>query len=406
MPLLKSRSKKAFEHNLKEEIHAGKPKDQALAISYSLKRRAAVKKAKMAAGGSVESGSRDMNMAEGGSVSAASEKRPMPDNTYSDSKMVSRNSSRKDNGPDGWTDNPTVKQAQANSSRRVMPIKRASIVQGSTFKAKPHDELQNELHDQEADLQSSEAPSSPEDQPDSKYDESGPDRQGPRVPDMQSEHGTKRKPYAKGGQVEASDYDASPNKYEDDLQDLDPSHDEGADMAMSHNEMDADSHGDPIPDMEEPHNKYQRKAYNSGGAVHSGSPDMDYAEGGSVDEEREIMDDASTAAAIMSKRKRMAEGGMAGRSHKEIPSHESIYSDDSDQADLSRNADEDANEEDQLSFNSIKKENYSESPALSEADHPEDSNMHSPEHEEMDEHDRSLVSAIRRKMMKKSPISR
>lgn len=41
MPLIKSQSKKAFEHNLKAELQAGKPQDQALAIAYSTKRDAA-----------------------------------------------------------------------------------------------------------------------------------------------------------------------------------------------------------------------------------------------------------------------------------------------------------------------------------------------------------------------------
>lgn len=44
MPLKKSSSKKAFEYNLKKELKAGKPKKQALAIAYSVKRRASRKK--------------------------------------------------------------------------------------------------------------------------------------------------------------------------------------------------------------------------------------------------------------------------------------------------------------------------------------------------------------------------
>ncbi len=44
MPLKKSTSKKAFEDNLKAELAAGKPKKQALAISYATKRAAAKKK--------------------------------------------------------------------------------------------------------------------------------------------------------------------------------------------------------------------------------------------------------------------------------------------------------------------------------------------------------------------------
>jgi hypothetical protein len=46
MPLKKSTSKKAFESNLKEELKAGKPKSQALAIAYSEKREAAKKTTK------------------------------------------------------------------------------------------------------------------------------------------------------------------------------------------------------------------------------------------------------------------------------------------------------------------------------------------------------------------------
>lgn len=39
MPLIKSSSKPAFVSNMKAELSAGKPKDQALAIAYSVKRR-------------------------------------------------------------------------------------------------------------------------------------------------------------------------------------------------------------------------------------------------------------------------------------------------------------------------------------------------------------------------------
>ena len=51
MPLIKGKSQKSFVKNLKEEIHAGKPMKQSLAIAYSMKRKA--EKKKMADGGSV-----------------------------------------------------------------------------------------------------------------------------------------------------------------------------------------------------------------------------------------------------------------------------------------------------------------------------------------------------------------
>lgn len=46
MPLTKSTSKPAFSSNIKAEIKAGKPQKQAVAIAYSVKRRAAAKKGK------------------------------------------------------------------------------------------------------------------------------------------------------------------------------------------------------------------------------------------------------------------------------------------------------------------------------------------------------------------------
>lgn len=49
MPLIKSKSKKAFEHNIKAEIKAGKPQKQAVAIAYSEKRAA-----KKCSGGSMK----------------------------------------------------------------------------------------------------------------------------------------------------------------------------------------------------------------------------------------------------------------------------------------------------------------------------------------------------------------
>ena len=50
MPLIKSKSEKAFKSNIKAEIAAGKPQKQAVAIAYSMKRRA-----KKASGGQIKS---------------------------------------------------------------------------------------------------------------------------------------------------------------------------------------------------------------------------------------------------------------------------------------------------------------------------------------------------------------
>jgi hypothetical protein len=43
MPLVKSASKEAFRKNVKAEMHSGKKKDVALAIAYSVQRKAAGK---------------------------------------------------------------------------------------------------------------------------------------------------------------------------------------------------------------------------------------------------------------------------------------------------------------------------------------------------------------------------
>lgn len=40
MPLIKSKSKEAFKKNVKAEMRAGKPKKQAVAIAYSVQRKA------------------------------------------------------------------------------------------------------------------------------------------------------------------------------------------------------------------------------------------------------------------------------------------------------------------------------------------------------------------------------
>ncbi len=46
MPLVKSSSKTAFRKNIRAEVRSGKPVKQAVAIAYSVKRRAAAKKGK------------------------------------------------------------------------------------------------------------------------------------------------------------------------------------------------------------------------------------------------------------------------------------------------------------------------------------------------------------------------
>ena len=60
MPLIKSKSEKAFKHNIKAEVNAGKPVKQAVAIAYSEKRAA-----RKAHGGSIST-CHENHMCKGG----------------------------------------------------------------------------------------------------------------------------------------------------------------------------------------------------------------------------------------------------------------------------------------------------------------------------------------------------
>lgn len=64
MPLIKSGSKKAMSSNISAEMHAGKPQKQAIAIAYSVKRRAQ----HMADGGQVQNLKENYNMRDGRNI--------------------------------------------------------------------------------------------------------------------------------------------------------------------------------------------------------------------------------------------------------------------------------------------------------------------------------------------------
>lgn len=339
-------------------MEAGKPQPQALAIAYSVKRKA---KPKYAKGGQIP-------------PSAKFESRPMPeqgDKSNAQANMASDKPAKHDN----WLDNSTVKQAQRPSR---IPLKHPKMVPSNAFSVR--------LRDQEDHLEDSAKPNNgPQHRPSQEDNEIGPDREGPKVSDMQREHNNGRKPYAKGGKIN----------------DFEPMHDAEQDNLDEPAGLESDN------DMMQPEDDYmsgKMEAHNmaSGGSIESGSPDMNFADGGIVHEmddqpedEEHLEHDASIAGAIM-RRKKMAAGG--------ILSHDSIYSDDSDQVDLSRNADEDANEEDQLSFNALRKENYNESEGLAKMSSPKNSNEHGHELSDEDAHD--MVSKIRKLMSKRSPITK
>ncbi len=387
MPLMKRRSKKAFEHNVKAEMHAGKPQDQALAISYSVKRRA-----KKANGGPI--GDAEVHRRRGesqdslrnkrnvtspaGNIEASNRAAKHAKNPNASDPRIERSMAREYKAKaveghkqkleemkaqpkpklpmaeGGFIDPQAYSSASANQRPGKLPIKHPRIVKGASFSSR--------LRDEEDDLEMSARPNNgPEHQPPHEDDEMGPDRQGPKVRDMQDEHSTHRKPYAKGGEVEQSDYSHPENECEDDLLDLPPSEDEGDMYAEEHDEEGQDRQG---PDDEALHMKMM-------------------AEGGMMDNEEEIEHAASIAAAIMAKKRRkMAEGG---------------------QVDIESNGAEEPNAYYGRNEAALK-ENYDED--MEDVSQPEDSNEHSPEHDEEDVDDADIVSAIRRKMRMRSKITK
>ena len=288
-------------------------------------------------------------MAEGGPVSVKAEKRPMPDQESNDKAETSRVSEHQPKDS-SWTDNPTLKQAQMNNGRKVMPVKHPKIVSSGSFSVR--------LRDQEDDLMSSASPASPSEQPPTKYDEEGADRQGPSTPAL------KMKKMAEGGMAIHED--------EDEL---------GSTASTAGSRTD------------QGFGRVIMKA--KGGSVEHEMDDQDTSE---VDE----MHRASMVAAIMAKRERQMrmDSGSADMDHAEAM-YEGGQVEDSDdgEADLDMNAMEQPNSYYSRNEDAALRENYDE--GMHSAHEPMDSNEHGDPRETDAEnvHDEDLVSAIRRKRM-------
>ncbi len=308
--------------------------------------------------------SKKKKMAKGGKVneSAASEHRPMPEEKDKDSQEVSENSSKKPIIGGDWDQNPMIKRP------KTQPIKHPSMAQSPVFKVK--------LRDQEDHLEAKMPPASPKEQPPKEDNEIDAKKSGPSVPALHM------KKMAKGGMIneEVSMHEAE----EDHVQHPAYLEDDNDQMRPSKEEIMTDH----------------------------------FAEGGMAHDEIEEEKYDSIAAAIMAKRDRMhamidsgaldedraaehhfAEGG-------KINGRDSIYSDESSQVDLKRNAEEDANMEDQTSFNAMRKENYSESAGLSKLDQPHDSNLMGDSREESEEDKHDMIAKIRSKMNVKRQFSK
>lgn len=371
MPLIHGKSKKAFGENVKREMDAGKPQPQALAIAYSVKRKAPKK------------------MAQGGEVlSAKHEKRPMPDDTYNDSAEAGRNRGNKAPHDDSWTDNPTIKQAQRPS---ITKLSQPRIVGSDAFSVRNRD-----MRDEENNLEDSMHPQSDKAQPIQRDNEEGPKRQGPKVSDMEAQHNNKRAPYDM-----AVEHEYAQDEAEDDMK----KYAKGGSVESMEESDEKDMLSSMRPDgnhSEQPKSSYDEShdyGMSSGNPdeahPHTGESEADmlrrhamelahFANGGNVDLEQSEMqpeeDGDSMVREIMKHRKmKMADGG---------------------EVDLEKNSEEDLNNEDQMSFKAGMKEQYDLSQLSKQ---PKDSNEKgdSREDEAENEHDASEVSQIRKKMKSK-----
>lgn len=280
--------------------------------------------------------------AKGGQIpqsAAQRESRPNPDQTANDAHSVARNETKKALVDSSWTSRPDIPQT-AERKKGTQPIAEPSMPKGATFQVRSN-RMQDELKAQERNQMQSMAPGNPGAQPKAMYDEPVKPGNGP-IPAAQRH-------FAEGGEVERR-------------------------KQMDPNSLVRESEIQSQTDIA------KRKA------MDPHSP-LRMAEGGVVEQEREIMEAASIAAAIMARR-RMAKGGMV------------------DQADLTQNAIEHGNEADQLNMDALGKEIYDESSALDAATQPEDSNLIEPEHDEENIHDKGMIGEIRSKMKKRSPITK
>lgn len=325
MPLIQKKSKKAFEHNVKAEMESGKPQKQSLAIAFSVQRKP--KKKKMAEGGEVKD-------------SAKQEPRPMPKEVAKDSKEVSHNRSQKAASQDKMTDQPERMQA---GKGKTFPLKHPSMAKSDAFSTK--------LRDEEDHLQS--------------Y----------------------AKPMFEGGAVseEASEADHAPKITIGDGDDMEkgPAQDEFmADHFADGGSIDPKGVAEGARQggsLSDAWNGLTHPKWAEGGEVTERADELDSQEpvqNQHFHSEEEALDHASSiVAAVMSKRKKMAEGG---------------------RVDIEENGQEEPNGFYKRNEDEVLKENYDDD--FKSMSQPEDSNEDGREIEH-DKHD--MLSEVRAKMKRR-----
>ncbi len=303
MPLKHSKSKKAFESNLKTEMKHGKPQDVALAIAYSVKRKASHKK--MAEGGGVH---RQSTIADREGRSEAGRL----------ARQAKENPAVK---PHAIHEHETVlKELRSMAKPKLQKLAHGRMVESDVIKLAKGGQID------------------PEDQRHSRVDDE------------------------MGGSIED---DQSP--------DLDPADGDDSERTQPVDEFMSTNRMSPM-----------------------------LAEGGHIEEDEDnYADDGhddSIAAAIMSRRDRLHAEIDSGAHDEDLAAAFA----DGGEVELHHNADEEPNNEDQMSFQALKKENYSESEGLDDlGDQPEDSNEHGDEREANSENKHDKIDKMRSSVMKK-----
>lgn len=359
-PLKQNSSKKAFESNLKREIGEGKPKDQGLAISYAIQKRNKAKK-KMADGGTVDKpkSSTDLGGELNSAFSKASKPKPAPSPTpdqYAAGGEVRAATSR-----------PSADSARGPRSMKMMKRMADGGIVENEYGLDMLDAHSTE-HDQEVRAASERPDADDGDDAHSKamlegastMDGQELDARKERMSGIDSEMDSRSQAMRRGS-----------------------SYEHGGEIDWAANEPDADneetSRSENMLDSHETMSAQEKRA----GSMDASADDEDsremqmLAEGGKASL---FGNDMSSKIRDRMARKRFADGG---------------------QVDLSRNADEDLNNEDQMSFEVARKENYSESAGLDQLDQPEDSNLHGHDLSDEDEHERSMIDEIRATLKKR-----
>jgi len=164
MPLIKKPTKKAFEHNVEAEMHAGKPQDQSLAIAYSIKKK---NKKKMANGGLVNF--KDEVEADADNASTPEEMRMRKessgkdikhpqfnseghadaDNARDDEEMEMKRKSRGEMSHDVDITVPEEHEADADNQRRK-PMAKGGYL--TNAKSEGHADIDNAKTDEDEDM--------------------------------------------------------------------------------------------------------------------------------------------------------------------------------------------------------------------------------------------------------------